>query len=261
MNKKKKHIQTIQKLNKIMTEPRLLSMKELEKEKITILKQNEELYNLTVANDNKEIRIIYNISGYEIILKQKINIITETLSDLHDKIHRETNKVNISSIIINQYLYTDGPYTQNYWPSLVDLAINRDFPVEPIIPHIMCSYYIVSTLLDKNYNKDYIEVSLIFGSYTHYIQKIVINWIYNDEYDYNHDLQIFFGEYYLDDINNIDFLHYLGKLNNDHISLDDYNEIELFTIKSFKQKRYSNNNKRLLHQNYLLNLIKKFTID
>ena len=145
MNKKKCN----QELNKIMTQPQLPTMKELKKEelvilklnekneeKIRILKQNEKIkeeYLINVANGNKEIRI-YSISAEELKLK-------------------ETGKVNIASLIINEYICTHENYGRNMCSSIVDTN-NREIPKIPKIFNMPYGHKI-SSLLNKDYNKNY----------------------------------------------------------------------------------------------------------
>ena len=112
---------------------------------------------------NKEIRVIF-MSGKEIRLKETVNINTEILSNLYNKIQIETNKLNISGIIINKYLYTHKNYTENCWGSLVDISNNHDFSVKS---NLIFKFRYVSELLNEDYNEDYIKVSLILGSYMH----------------------------------------------------------------------------------------------
>ena len=59
-----------------MSEPQILLIEELKKEEIKILKHNNK--------NEKEIIIIYMLTGYEIKLKATINIISNTLIDLYN---------------------------------------------------------------------------------------------------------------------------------------------------------------------------------
>ena len=113
----------------------------------------------------KKIIIIYCISGNEIQLETKINIFKETISHLYSKIKIETNKENISSIIINNFLFNIYENTNH--------SINNN---EYIYPNTNFYYNTVSKLFDENYDKDYIKVLLIFGSYVPYIKNIIVTY-------------------------------------------------------------------------------------
>ena len=210
---KKKQLHIIETEYKIMTNPKLLSIKEFKKEE----------YKIKVANDNKKIRILYTISGNEITeLKKTVNINTKSIPDLYDIIKHETCKLNIATIMINDYLYTHSDYTETF-SSIVKIS-NKSIQPENTLLYI---------LLNKNYNEDYIEVSLTFGSYVPYIKNIIL-WDY----------------IYIQKKNNYKsiFIDSLSKLDNNCISSDNYNKIESFIVNKIE----------LELQYFLLNEIKKY---
>ena len=62
-------------------------------------------------------------------------------------------------MIINQYVYTQKKYNESNKPSLEDTCLNRH--ISSVVPSIECK---LSELFDKDYDKDYIEIVLIYGS-------------------------------------------------------------------------------------------------
>ena len=204
---------------------------------------------MKIANCNKEIRIIYCISGDKIKLKTTINITTDTILDLYIKILNETNKVNILNIKINKYLYN---CIEN---SLIDTSIYLYYN------NCKC----IKELLNENYNEDYIEISLTFSSYIPYIKNLFITYLndmsflycYEKEYKQifieknkrkkKYTSRILQEEYKFKLHNN--FTDGMKKLNNDYISTNDYNEIELYIV---------NNKIEITEEFFLLNEIKKY---
>ena len=250
------------KSNKIQILSEILSIEEYEKRKLKL---------------NKRIIVICSITKEKIQLLDQINILTDSLLSLYLKIQDGIKKVNIESIIINKYLYT--PCSINELVD-IDTFLNR----KPLIDD-HGSQIKVSTLLNKDYNKNYIEVSLILGSYVPYIEKIILEYTCNiyeyDEFNYNLFNQELYDnedriEFHPDAINiaansipfnycpgqfdkknEIEFLHNLYKINDKCLSLDNYNKIKL---------RIANNTKvyiicdsrRLKEQEFLLNEIDKY---
>ena len=254
----------IKSINNIITKPLLSFYTKEFKEKfeteIKILKQNKEIlkkdYQTIIAKNKKEIMLIY-VSGKVIKLKKKVNIITDTLSDLYDIIAYEIKKVNIESIIINEYVYTYNNYTKHI---INDSYINCDLSKQRLsqyqldkISDKLCnqhynkSYYdtdlILLNFLDKDYNKDYIEVTLIFCSYSYYIIDRVRDYCYHIENDLQNQILNSNWKNY--------FISKLSKINNDCISSYDYDKIESYIV---------NDRIRILHHDFLLNEIKKYLI-
>ena len=269
MNEIKKELKTLREEEIIILQEYDEKKKELnilnenkEKIKTLIINKEKEEYQIKVAKGNKEIRIMNIVSGDVITLKNTVNIASNTLLDLYNIIQKETDKVNISSIIINQYSYTHKNYTENNYSSLVDTITNRSKLI--IKPKYNTYNYInfhdpnncedieISILLDENYNNDYIEVSIIFGTYINYIKKIIDNHFLNErmfayvdnkqEYSNNNyekqEEELKKKEYkeIKNKIINEMLISKLNKLDNNCISLNDYELIKLYIVNISKIK-------------------------
>ena len=175
-----------------MTESQLLSTEEFK------------INDLNDINDNRKIRIIY-MNGNVIILSVTVNIIKDTLEDLYDKIQIETNKVNITGMIVNKCVYNHKHKCSNSTNNCINTLFIR---IEPLILSTFLkdfyeeyndeNYYSKNYNknynekcnedennnedynkddnnkdYNENYNKDYIEVSLIVGSYFPYVRSIL----------------------------------------------------------------------------------------
>ena len=109
-------------------------MSEIKKEEKKILneiknEEEEKIYQLKVNKDNKQIIIMYMLSGDEIILTQTVNIISDSLLDLYNIIQNEIKRNNFS-MSINDYLYTHDNFTTDYRSTLKD-TINRESSKKP----------------------------------------------------------------------------------------------------------------------------------
>ena len=193
----------------------------------------------------KEIKIIYCIVGCEIKLKTKINIFKETIFNLYYKIKIETNKVNISSIMINNFVIN---IHEN-----INHCINNEY-----IDKTFNLFYNtkILNLLNENYDKDYIKVLIIFGSYIPYIKNIIDTYsTYIYCYGYtcgNNELNEFniaerkYNENFIYDS--------LSKLNDNCISFEEYDEITSYVLYKIKQ----NLPERDYYVTFILNEIKKY---
>ena len=242
---------------KIEFEEKEKELKKLNNELINIeqLKRDKDYfinYEIKHGDNEKEIRIINILSGEKIILEKTINMI-DTLTCLYYKIRDEINKVNISNMIINKYVYTREEYLKSNKSSLEDTCLDRCILLK--VPNVRKCH--LSELFDKDYDEDYIEVSLIFGSYIPYLKEILddyksLIYHYTELMDFNTDNDDYLN---LINSNNSDFVSKLLILDNNYLSLEDYNEIVL----------YINNNfvfHLMKYQNYLLNEIQNyFTIN
>ena len=210
---------------------------------------NNELMNIQQSkhnkNDNnkKKIKIINSLSGDKIILKHTIKMIN-TLESLYYKISNELNKPNISTIIINQYVYKRKEYL-NSNSSLEDTCLNRC--ISSKVPDVSCY---LSELFDKDYNEDYIEVLLIYGSYIPYLKNILgiyqIKTVNAYKFKYSDNKKF----YDIINSNNSCFVFQLSILDNNYLSLEDYNVIILYITKNI--------NLKLEYQNFVLNEIENY---
>ena len=154
-------------------------------------KQNNEIKELELKQ-NKKI-ILIDISGNEIKLKKIVNIFTNTFTELCDIIYEEIEIVNIMNIIVNEHVYVClesyyEPLDEDYKP-LYDnpYEINEKYDNKSI-----------SELLDKDYDKDYVEVTILYSSYFHYIKYNILEYVGNIcNYYYSNNLsrqEIFMNE-------------------------------------------------------------------
>ena len=246
---KEKKLKTLEKEIKTLDEEEIKQLREVKEKEIIYKKIKKELiisqeklnkihllksFNYECIKDEiehnyysynkKEIRIIYSLSGNTVILKSTINIISHTLSRLYKKICYEIKKPNISKMIINQYEYTLNEYSENDESSLEDTCLERR--ISSIVPSIEC--YLLE-LFNKDYNEDYIEVLLIFSSCIHYIKKLVDDFKCSVRRDtvknrYAVHLKLYqkiFGSR-------------IRELDNNCLSLDDYNKIVLYIIENIE---------------------------
>ena len=209
----------------------------------------------------KKIRIINILSGDTIILKNTINMTSDTLKSLYYKISNELNKVNISNMIINKYVYTRKEYLNGSNSNLKDTCLNRS--ISSKVPRI---YYNLSKLFDEYYDEDYIEVSLMFGSCIPHIIGILNNFqaeinMYNMLYNRDNNDKV---ADLIKSNNNNYLISSLSKLDNNCLLLDDYYLIVSYINNNINLK-YINNNIQLDMEwrEFLLNEINKkfFTIN
>ena len=169
----------------------------------------------------------------------------DSLCVLHGKIRKETNKVNILNMIINKYKYTktdiyliDAFYDDDN-ESLLECL---DCSISSEVPWVNCD---LSELFDKDYDEDYIDVSLIYGSYIPYLREII------DDYSNQISKYVtnnFYNKDYIVELSNSYFVKKLLIVDNNYLSLDDYNEIVFYITENIDLK----------YHNFLLNEIKKY---
>ena len=181
---------------------------------------------------NMKVRITYGFNGTEIIFNNEIDINNNTILDLYNNIRDNTHIYNISDLIINNY------YSWKYPEYYYDKKQPKIF-----------------TILDKNYNKEYINVTLILGSYIPYIINIIQDYIFNlgcYHIFYNEDSKICY-EKKKKSIENIEneFIESISMLNDKCISIDDYEEIKLYITKLYELT---------IKNTFLLNEIEKYLV-
>ena len=240
------------------------------------LKQNNEIEELK-QKYNKKI-ILIDISGNEIKLKKIVNIFTNTFVELYDMIDKEIKKINIKNIIVNEHVYVCQSLDNN-----VSYEINAQYKNKSILE-----------FLDKDYDKDYIEVTLVYGSYFPYIKFKIFEYavsiydyyyysnlrrqeIFMNERDDNYEeYENYIKEYY--DNCNIplqkrgikikknsmkNFVYNLSKIDNMCIFIDEYEILEsLIKNRIFDDGiiHISSQGSILLNKIFLLNEIKKYLI-
>ena len=177
-------------------------------------KVKDDEFKMKVVDNFRAIKVIY-MNGDEIILPGLVYVIKDTIEDINANIHLHVNKVNISGIIINNCSYKDIKYQNKH-----------------------TNYKNIATLLNEDYNENYIEVSLILGSYLPYIKDII-------KY-YNDDTLLCILDTQKKEAE-ISFISRLSILNNDCISSDDYDLINIYLIE-----------KDIRDSVFLLNEIKKY---
>ena len=285
-------------------ENEIIILKEIKNEKKILINEKEEkVYQLKVNKGNKKIIIIYMLSGNELPLTKTVNIMSDSLLDLYNIIQNEINK-NIFSMSINDYLYTHDNYTTNncstlkdtinressrkpyerqkksnnylpdYYSCCDDSIDNEAFKKyceqveQKNIKNYLLNYHKdntdISSLLDEDYNNNYIKVSIISSCPMNYIKKTIDNY-FHQLIDYSMRRQEYYNSYYfyykkegklVKFINKDEPLIYnLSKLNNNCISFDNYEEIKVYINKTYDD--YSRDIDENSYE-FLLNELRKY---
>ena len=221
---------------------------------------------------NKKI-ILIDISGNEIKLKKIVNIFTNTFTELCDIIYEEIEIVNIMNIIVNEHVYV---CLESYYEPL-----DKDYKSLYDNPYEINERYnnkSISELLDIDYDKDYIDVTIVYSSYFHYIKYNIHEYV-RDIYYYYYCSNLSRQEilinkkddnYSIKYENNIKkdsikkFIYNLSKIDNICICIDEYKILEsLIKNKIFEHNgviHISSQGSILLNKIFLLNEIKKYLI-
>lgn len=207
----------------------LLSMNELKKEEKKIIdfinqklkskeEENKQIklkeYVKKKQKNNKKI-LITKLSGESELLTDTLINIKEPVTKLFAMITKKLNIYNIESIVIGYKSWT--PKLSNYE------CFNYNRHSRNLYSDIINKYF------DYDYEKDYIEINLIYGSYNNFLKILILEFNKKKiRINYYNDFDISKGIYnepiYLKNMNNW-FIDDLKKVQKEFYTKDDYNEI------------------------------------
>ena len=220
-------------------------------------------YNKIVRNPTIKVDII-NMLGDKVKLINNecvIDINNDNMLTLFDMIKFDTGLINIGSIIINDYVWSNTYYYYFDFPddsndnNIKD--INKDLCDSDFYNTCKNELDIIS-ILGKDYNKDYVTVQLILFSHIHYINHIssqhMSNLYISSDYNIN---ELKYSNCY-DHSCNI-FKNFIAKLNDGRISLYEYKKIKTFLIRRLKMYNF-NVDESIEILTFMLNEIQKYLI-